>query len=219
MENGESLERALADLEMLKAAYPDEVSSSSETTTFPLRCSLHLSSDSFVELEFVHGYPVTSGLQISSYRSPEKVRMDAVVRAIRETAQECLDEEAEGGFLCCAAALEAWNDDTSHQTEEAIQEDLQGPKPPPPSTVQWVTGGTLVDRKSIFQAHACRVTSEQEVHEALHQLIDSNSKLKRCTHNMVSVTLCVYFMGLRVLLYGVFMSFSFFRITRSMPTD
>lgn len=185
MENGESFERALSDLLMLKAAYPDEVSSSSETTTFPLRCSLHLSSDSFVELEFIQGYPVTSGLRICSYRSPEKVRMDAVVRAIRETAQECLEDEAEGGFLCCAAALEAWND-TSHQTEEEIHEDLQEPEPPPASTVQWITGGTLVDRKSVFQAHACRVRSEQEVHEALHQLIERNSKLKRCTHNMVS---------------------------------
>jgi hypothetical protein len=191
MENEESLERALADLEMLKAAYPDEVSSSSETTTFPLRFSLNLSSDSFVELEFIQGYPVTSGLQISSYRSPEKVRMDAVVRTIRETAQECFEDEAEGGFLCCAAALEAWND-TSHQAEEEIQEDIQEPEPPPLSSVQWITGGTLVDRKSVFQAHACRVTSEQEVHEALHQLLDGNSKLKRCTHNMVSVRVCFH---------------------------
>jgi hypothetical protein len=188
MENEESLERALADLEMLKAAYPDEVSSSS-ANTFPLRCSLHLSSDSFVELEFIQGYPVTTGIMVSSYRSPEKGRMDAVVRAIRVTAQECLEDEAQGGFLCCAAALEAWNDTgTSHQAEEEIQKVVKDPEPLPPlSTVQWITGGTLVDRKSVFQAHVCRVTSEQEVHEALHQLIDGNSKLKKCTHHMVSV--------------------------------
>ena len=184
-ENEESLERAIADLEMLKAAYPDEVSTSLDTT-FPLRFSLHLSSESFVELEFRQGYPVTSGVQISSYRSPEKGRMDAVVRAIRKSAQNCLDDEVEGGLPCCAAALEAWNE-ASHQIEEVMEERIKQPETPQPSTVQWITGEPLIDRKSVFQAHACRVTSEREVHEALQQLIDENSKLKRCTHNMVSV--------------------------------
>lgn len=184
MENEDSFERAIADLEMLKAAYPDEVFTSSGTT-FPLRCSLHLSSESFVELEFRQGYPVTTGVQISSYRSPEKGRMDAVVRAIRKSAQDCLEDEVEGGFICCAAALKAWNEE-SHQIQE-IEEIIKEPETPPPSTVRWITGGPLIDRKSVFQAHACQVTSEREVHEALHQLIDGNSKLKRCTHNMVSV--------------------------------
>lgn len=41
-----------------------------------------------------------------------------------------------------------------------------------------------MDRKSTFRAHACRVDSEQAVHEALFQLIDGNSKLQRASHNM-----------------------------------
>ena len=49
----------------------------------------------------------------------------------------------------------------------------------------WISGEPLVDRKSTFVAHICRVVTERDVHEALHQLLDRNSKLQRATHNMV----------------------------------
>ena len=188
----ESLHRALADLEMLKAAYPDEVTTTNtaaaaDCASFPLHCSFHLSSDSFVQLEFTSGYPVTSGVQIASYRSPQKGRMNAVVQAIRKAAQECLQDEVEGGFVCCAAALEAWNDREEIMLSEDVEQDASPELPLPLfPTVEWIVGETLMDRKSAFQARACRVTSERQVHDALHQLISGNSKLQRATHNMVS---------------------------------
>lgn len=200
MENGdESLNRALADIEMLQAAYPDEVSVDDDKDdtappAFPLHCSLHLSPDSFVQLEFVRGYPTLTGLQICRYRSPHKARMDAVVCAIRQASLECLSDQVEGGFTCCAAALDAWNEHESAEITTAIleeedefQEEIQQSQTTPP--VEWITGEALVDRKSSFVARVCRVSSERQVHEALHQLIDGNSKLQRATHNMVRVLL------------------------------
>lgn len=189
--NNESLHQALADLEMLQAAYPDEVQTPSDTQ-FPLHCSFHLSDDSFICLEFTDGYPMTSGVQISKYRSPQKDRMDAVVRAIRTSAAECLNDKVEGAFVCCAAALETWNDYHEYTTtnDEEIgrngeRDAIQPPKMSPP-VVEWITADEpLVDRKSSFLAHACRVTAEQQVHDALHQLIDGSSKLQRASHNMV----------------------------------
>lgn len=89
---GSSLERARMDVEMLLAAYPDEISgSSANDAEFPVRVRLQLSNDAHVNLEFQDGYPTTLGVQISSYRSKphEKERMEAAVTAIRETAQQC----------------------------------------------------------------------------------------------------------------------------------
>lgn len=195
--NDESLDRALADLELLKAAYPDEVTCGDNNndlpSSFPLYCSLHLSPDSFVQLEFKQGYPLTSGIQVSKYRSPEKGRMEAALGAIRESAQTCLDDQVEGAFTCCAAALEAWNEhQQSENNEKALLEEekkelLLSQQPPTIPPVQWSVSEPLVDRKSSFVARACRVTSEQQVHDALHQLIHGNSKLQRATHNMVSL--------------------------------
>jgi len=188
MENDESLNRALADLEMLKAAYPDEVTTDTKNDSFPLSCSFCLEKDSFVQLEFIEGYPVTTGVQITRYRSPQKGRMDAVVCAIRKASAECLEDEVEGAFMSCAAALEAWNDYQDNKTsilqESVVEEEEEEILPQTPS-VKWITGDPLMDRKSSFVARACRVTSERQVHEALHQLIDGSSKLQRATHNMV----------------------------------
>lgn len=49
---------------------------------------------------------------------------------------------------------------------------------------EWITGPPLVDKKSTFQAHACRVYTEDDVHMALNQLLCSSSKIQRATHNM-----------------------------------
>jgi Uncharacterized protein family UPF0029 len=49
----------------------------------------------------------------------------------------------------------------------------------------WITGQPLVDRKSTFLAHACPVSCEADVKIAMQQLLDSHSKYRRATHNMV----------------------------------
>jgi hypothetical protein len=209
MEVEESFERAVADLEMLSAMYPDETSVSeavsASTSTFPLQISFRFSETAHIQLELVVGYPIDTGIQVVKYRSSpdEKARMEEAVTAFRSTAKECLDDGIEGCFACCAAALETWNDfddggdelgnnhaeiDPSAEGTEAA---LQEPVPQPPEKVfHWISGEPLVDRKSTFIAHACRISSDKDVREALHQLLDGNAKLKRTTHNMVSAVEC-----------------------------
>lgn len=209
MEAEESFERAVADLEMLAAMYPDETSVSeavsTSTSTFPLKVTFHFSETAHIQLELVSGYPTDTGIQVVSYRSSpdEKARMEEAVTAFRSTAKECLDDGIEGCFACCAAALESWNDfddgsndlgnkdteiDPSVEGTELAQEEAV---PQPPEKVfHWISGEPFVDRKSTFQAHACRISSDKDVKEALHQLLDGNVKLKRTTHNMVSAVEC-----------------------------
>lgn len=187
----ESLERALADLEMLQAAYPDEVvSPSGEDVAFPLHFVLHLSEDSYVEFALQSGYPSSTPLSIVSYRSQQKQRIDAVVRAVRTSSQACLEDQVEAGFICCAAALEAWNESVEDETEKegnVVEPTVEtAPSQSKAAEMEWITGEPLMDRKSTFQAHVCRVSTESEVKEALRQLMDGNSKLQRATHNMVS---------------------------------
>jgi Uncharacterized protein family UPF0029 len=53
------------------------------------------------------------------------------------------------------------------------------------SLFPWIIGSPLVDRKSTFLAHACHVSCEADVKIAIQQLLDSHSKYRRATHNMV----------------------------------
>ena len=48
----------------------------------------------------------------------------------------------------------------------------------------WISGDPLVDRKSVFQAHLCRLENEANVAPALQQLLTSSSKMQRATHHM-----------------------------------
>lgn len=184
-----SLERALADIELLQAAYPDEVvfeeRSSTEPESFPLLVTLHLSTETFLELEFRHGYPHDSNIHVSRYRSTKEYhRLEKAVAAVKLASDNCLELGAEGGLACCASALEAWNAD-----EPKLNDTVDAPAVPqaPTSTrsFSWLTGQPFVDRKSTFQAHVCRVSSAEDVRYALDELLLSNSKLQRASHNMV----------------------------------
>jgi hypothetical protein len=110
MEVEESFERAVADLEMLSAMYPDEtsVSEAGTSSAFPLQVTFRVSETAHIQLELVSGYPIDTGIRMLSYRSSpdEKARMEEAVTAGRSTAKECLDDGIEGCFACCAAAME-----------------------------------------------------------------------------------------------------------------
>jgi hypothetical protein len=222
MTQDDTLERAMADLEMLLAAYPDEIhigegvlsqdTASASSSQFPLHATLRLSATARIDIQFTQGYPVTSNLQIASYRSrpDDKSRMEEAVSAMRSTASQCLDDGVEGAFACVSAALEVWNshgggawmndheslsgvavDDAQTYTDPSSGE----PSLPLQSMVDsanttaanytWNTGEPLHDRKSTFVAHVCRLYREADVRPALQQLLDSNSKLHKATHNMV----------------------------------
>ena len=197
-ETSDSLDRALTDIAMLQSAYPDEIDvavaiDGAQMQQFPLHVTLRLdeNGNSSITLEFVDGYPIQTGIQISSYRSACKDKVDAVARAVRLAAEECLEEGIEGGLACCAAAMETWQDFDAQQqplsNDSSCKEKTSTvsiPLSQPSRDYKWITGEPLMDRKSIFLAHACRVSNEKAVREALTQLLSSSSKIQRATHNM-----------------------------------
>ena len=188
----ESLERALADIEMLSAAYPDETSTEA-SASFPLHISLRLSDTAHVVLELDQGYPVNAPVRVVSHRcvAAEKTMIEAAVVAIRSTAMECQQDGMEGSLACCAAALEVWQDMLDKEGNllesggSVSVENTPGASLMDQKSFEWIAGEPLLDRKSTFQARVCRITSEADVHLALFQLLDGNSKLQRATHNMV----------------------------------
>jgi len=210
MLKNESLDRANADLEIVVSAYPDEcrsLTNSLETKacfsdTFPLTWEIRLPDETTrlntITLQMIDGYPIESNVQVVSYRSNEKARIEAVVQRIRETAMECQQEGIEGALSCVSAALETWEEFTSnarHETAASVnlkntleEADVVGETTQRKLKYTWISSETpLIDRKSSFVAHICRqATSELEVHEALQQLLTSTSKIQRATHNMVS---------------------------------
>jgi Uncharacterized protein family UPF0029 len=193
----ESLQLALADVEILRSAYPDETAVENDVTDptlqYPLHVTLHLSETAFIQFEFVQGYPGKSNVQVATYRSKatEHARLERAVAAVRVTALQCLEDGVEGGLACCASALDAWNEgDEDAPDEERLEVSSPetgqaGPPLPLSKTFEWISGEPLHDRKSAFQAHVCRVNSEADIKPALQQLLN-NSKLQRATHNMVS---------------------------------
>jgi hypothetical protein len=193
----ESLDRATADVELLLSAYSEEaraVNATVHPTCLPLYVQLSLSETASATLEFARGYPVETAVQIHSYRcqASEKARLEATVTAVREAALQALEDQTEGGFLCCAVARETWEtalSDEAAAAKAASADALpsQASNPPPTEHYDWITSETtLTDRKSVFQAHVCRIGRETNVRPALAQLLDGNSKLQRASHNMVS---------------------------------
>lgn len=206
----ESLDRAMADVELLLSAYPDEAkavptNSSDDAddaddapSAFPLQVQLKFSETACITLEWVQGYPVETTVQVHSYRSSnsrENARLHGAVQAVRAAAAEALADQIEAGFTVVAAAKETW--DEQLQAEQSAQQqqasdtregldasDSARQKSTHP-VYEWATGEPLTDRKSAFQAHVCRIKGEADVGAALSQLMDSNSKLHRATHNMV----------------------------------
>jgi len=197
----ESLERVLADVELLLSAYPDEAKALRDdndvanTDNFPFRVQLTLSDTAFITLEWEEGYPVQSSIQIHSYRSSpnEKSRMETTVTAVRTAAEEALGDQIEAGFMCAAAAKDTWEaqlESENKKNEEMQMAAQQVSLVTPVSKVyEWKTGEPLTDRKSAFQAHICRIEKESDVKPALFQLLNGNSKIQRASHNMVSAIL------------------------------
>jgi hypothetical protein len=223
----ESYERAAADMEILCAAYPEEINivhpdymietgSSSDTTTdandyqipscFPLIFTLNLpaslDNDSSlfqksrqfggnITMEFPKGYPAKE-LQIVSYRSFQGIKkeiIEQVVNNIRSTAKEAVELYGgeECGLACCSVALECWNECLEDLISEnaAILDETPKEKIDTYDDIEWITAKTtLVDRKSVFQAHVCVVDSDEKVRRAVNKLIEGNSKIQRATHNM-----------------------------------
>ena len=141
-----SMERAVADVEMLCAAYPDEVAqdvnsnnrsknnndNNNDSDNDFLCVTLQFSSSAKCQLQILwkEGYPGTSNVQIASYRcSPtEKICMETAMTAIRSTAQQCLEDGMEGCLPCVSAALQAWQE--GQEEEEALLVDQQQQQQP-----------------------------------------------------------------------------------------
>jgi len=203
MDDNESYERASADLEILQAAYPDEISIDSVgdnffpiifTLTLPMSPTSSIAEKSFganITMEYPKGYPLNA-IEIVSYRTNpkfDKKLIESVVDAVRSKAKEGMENEEESGFACCAAAVQQWTEclEGLNKENEVIKHkislDLHETKKD--DDITWITSDkTLIDRKSVFQAHCCAVSSSDMVNRAVNQLIMSNSKIQRATHNM-----------------------------------
>jgi hypothetical protein len=230
-----SVERARADLEIIQSCYPDEIhyhdsSSSTSNTCFPFQFTLqlldHVSTSITMKLD--PGYPILSGVQIATYQTDKaqyKARLEAVVRAVRKVSLECQEEGIEGCIMCCAIALETWNDycddninnnNGNNNINRGNDNDETDNESPPLTSAEdddddddnddnndnnnkqysddddnhttkvyeWISGEPLLDKKSAFQAHLCKVYSERDVKDSLHQLLTSSSKIQRASHNM-----------------------------------
>jgi len=174
-------------------------------TWFPLRVTLTLPSLSNedqlsknfgakITMEFPRGYPATKSLEILSYRGPgssSKEHIEAAVSAVRNAAHEALHEYGgeECALACCAAAFESWRL-SKEQEEQSIQLPTVENEPIGSSLcinddIHWVTSEkTLVDRKSVFQAHVCPISSEDMVRRGLEKLVQGSNKIQRASHNM-----------------------------------
>ena len=220
----ESYERAAADMEILCAAYPEEIKivhpdymietgSSTDVndyeipSCFPLIFTLNLpgsvDNDSSllqksrqfggnITMEFPRGYPAKE-LEIVSYRSFQGIKkeiIEKVVNNIRSTAKEAVELYGgeECGLACCSVALECWNgclEDLVSENAAILEDDTVSEKIDTYDDIEWITAKTtLVDRKSVFQAHVCVVDSDEKVRRAVNKLIEGNSKIQRATHNM-----------------------------------
>lgn len=217
----ESFERASADLEILCAAYPEEIMLLEGTYSqennhdhydneieipswFPLLFTLNLTHDrnkygATITMEFPIGYPTLKSLEVVSYRCSPSIKkeiIEQVVDAVRKAASDAIDTFGgeECGLSCCAAAIDCWN--TLLESEQQIMLDRecavetqlqsQAKLENQDDDINWITSDeTLVDRKSVFQAHVCFVSSEDMVTRAVNKLINGSTKIQRATHNMV----------------------------------
>jgi hypothetical protein len=151
-----------------------------------------------ITMEFPVGYPKKQ-LQVISYRvspSINKEYIEKVVLCVQKTAAESIELYGgeECGLQCCAAALECWNDCLRQEEEaERVQARLDNGQclqecenlHVQNEEIRWISAEkTLVDRKSVFQAHVCAVDSDEMVKRAVNQLIESSSRIQRATHNM-----------------------------------
>jgi len=230
----ESFGRSSADLEILRAAYPDEITYDNgnggddgddddddvQPDWFPLIFTLNLGCTSqnhqdegksksrfgaTITMEFPKGYPTTKSLEVVSYRnlpSTKKDIIEEVVASVKSTAQEAYDVYGgeECGLSCCAAAIECWTlliEEVEQQTllekeksslcntasGKILQQ--QGSDNNDDGDIHWITSeDTLIDRKSVFQAHLCLVENEDMVKRAVRKLIEGSTKIQRATHNM-----------------------------------
>lgn len=210
-----SFERAISDLQILLAAYPDEILLDGQSSNgdnddfdrpnwFPLIFTLTLPKDGHkfgasVTMEFPKGYPTSKSLEVISYRSSPTVKkeiIEQVVNAINQTAFEALNTYGgeECGLTCCAAAIDSWTtlieaeqQIISDQEQAAVEVQNQERINQDDLDIHWITSeNTLIDRKSVFQAHLCIVSSEDMVKRAVNKLIEGSTKIQRATHNMVS---------------------------------
>jgi len=161
-----------------------------------------------ITMELPKGYPTTTTLQIVSYRgvppsssADTKIYVEAAVTAARSAAKEALDLYGgeECALACCAAAFDSWRLSSEEFGTGVVGSDgasigvgdgactliSTGDDDDDDDDIHWITSeNTLVDRKSVFQAHVCPVRSEDMVRRAVDRLIRGSSKIQRASHNM-----------------------------------
>lgn len=135
----DDIERSVSDLEILQAAYPDEVDILCDTDAinldnspddliplFPLRFQLNLPTEidstrqpnsspkCFIIMEIPLGYPTKDKIRIESYRlsstSIPNSCIEKTVSAVREMSQECFENKEEAALTICQIATTTWEE-------------------------------------------------------------------------------------------------------------
>ena len=217
LDDDEALMRAQVDLEILTAAYPDEITIHTPIpcTTFPISFTLHLQSTnasydtikgatSNITMQISSGYPDTSGVEITSFRGVRKNSIELAVKAAKDASLECLANGEEGALSCCIAAQQVWDDCMQDEVDKLVSEEerlkeeehVRLDLATQNDDIEWISGvegcGIAHDRKSTFQAFVCSVKNDDMVRRALGKLIDGNNKIQRATHNMYAYRFTEY---------------------------
>jgi len=206
----EALMRAQADLELLTAAYPDEITIHTPLpcTSFPISFTMHLQSTneasskaikdskSTITMQMKSGYPETTGVEITTFRAIRKKSIELAVQAVKDASLECLANGEESALSCCIAAQQVWDECMQDEADKLVweeerlkeEEHVRLDLATQDDDIKWISGvegcGIVHDRKSTFQAFVCYVKDEDMVRRALRKLIDGNNKIQRATHNM-----------------------------------
>ncbi|GAB5358537.1 hypothetical protein AAMO2058_000466800 [Amorphochlora amoebiformis] len=120
--------------------------------------------------EIVKGSP---GQSLDSLRAFPKSFKELKEDQMHEFASECKSAGLETLFLTFIKKKGSATSSDKSKKLSSVTDDCQ----------KWVTGETLVDRKSVFQAHVMRVESREEVRAAMDKLL-TKKKIAKATHNI-----------------------------------
>ena len=180
-------DRALSDFVLLSSAYGNEVSM---TDSLPGEVKFFFtlpSSSLTLTVLLPVGYPTTSRLVLQSVAGCSQNLAKRIRLAVEAVASESYDDGdgIECSFQVVQAAIEASNSIV-----------ILDPNPPitsktPLKNLDWLSGGTVLNTKSIFQGHAVQLVNldltsnlNSQVAQIVSDFTTDNPNISRATHNM-----------------------------------
>mmetsp|Transcript_28708 Transcript_28708/g.44235 ORF Transcript_28708/g.44235 Transcript_28708/m.44235 type:complete len:209 (+) Transcript_28708:1-627(+) len=196
MEDYDDHERASAELEMVLAAFPDEATAeslSNRSFSLTLKLPTKRNTEATICMRLPPGYPSKTPLLVETWFGADAVSdrasMERVLRDIRTVSDNSRGMEC--ALDACAAALRAWEDGGAEEDPEDGASSTTAERQDAVANAEalerceWRSGPKHSEKKSTFQAHIARVSSEAEFKAALEVVLGSSTKIQRASHNMV----------------------------------